>query len=230
MRRKFESGNQWSDFAIVDRRWADYAVTDRKSAVVPAPIVQVTFADGETVRAPFATSKGQPLNIGRGLRTAIAFYRARIARRCHRHPIDDGRGFCIDVPAITACSVIQSAGESLPLFPRTMSDATAKLRRGTFSLARVKEEARERHIPLLTTGGLDQAQLIARRYQRAAARYLLAHPELLATYRAIGSVEDVRRIAVAKDLDLNQPRTPVGTARNQYMARPKGTWRNRKAA
>jgi hypothetical protein len=224
---RYQSQNRWAGFAIVDRRWADYPVSDQ-DAVTPAPVMVVTFADGETIRAPFATAKGQPLNIGRGLSNAIAFYRARIARRCNSDPCDDGRGFCIDVPAITACTVTQKGADNLALFPHTVSVATAKLRRGTFNLARVKEEARDRRLPLLATGdALDEAKLIARRYQRAAARHLLAHPQLMEKYRGIRAVEDIRHIATSKDLTLNKPTTPPGRARNQFMTRPKKTWRTK---
>jgi len=223
---RYQSQNRWANFGIVDRRWADYPVSDRE-AVTPAPVMMVTFEDGETIRAPFATAKGQPLNIGRGLSNAIAFYRARIARRCNSDPCDDGRGFCVDVPAITACTVIQKGADSkLALFPYSVSAATAKARRGTFNLAHVKEEARDRRLPLLASGdALDQEKLIARRYQRAAARYLLAHPTLMEKYRGVRAVADIRRIATSKDLTLNKPTTPPGRARNQFMARPKKTWR-----
>lgn len=207
--------------------WADYPVTDRRNLAKPSPVLCLTFADGETVRAPFATAKGKALNVGRGLRTAIAYYRARIARRLHPNPCDDGRGFCIDVPAIVACRIVHSADDSLsmPLFPHVVSEATAQLRRGTFNLGRVVQEARDRRLPLMSTGGLTVGELIGRRYQRAAARHLLTHPELMAKYRAIAQRVAIRKIAMyTPDPVLNPPKVPAGRVRNQFMARPKPTW------
>lgn len=211
------------------RPWADYVVT-RRDRVSPAPVIVATFADGERVQIPFATARSAPLNIGRGLRNVIACYRARMARRFAARPCDDGRGFCIDVPEISTCHVIASGASSVPLFPAVVSIATQDLRRGTFNLARVIREARERRIPLLASGdALDECKLIARRYQRAAARHLLAHPDLIAKYRAIGRLVRVRRIAMyTPDPLLNRPTTPVGRVRNQFMKRAKPTWHRRR--
>jgi hypothetical protein len=48
---------------------------DRHSA--RGPSIWATFADGEIVRMTFATTRGKPVNVGRGLRVAISAYRTR---------------------------------------------------------------------------------------------------------------------------------------------------------
>jgi len=53
------------------------------------------FADGEVVRAPAVSAKDKPVNIGRGLRVAIAFYQARACRRA-------GFALCPEIYSIRA--------------------------------------------------------------------------------------------------------------------------------
>src|SRR5581483_9627309 len=61
--------------------WPDYPVDRVNSFNIRNPTIVVTFADGIEVRAPAVSAKGKPVNIGRGLRVAIAFYVARICRQ-----------------------------------------------------------------------------------------------------------------------------------------------------
>jgi hypothetical protein len=77
--------------------WVDYAVQTSKM-IWPSPRITVMFSDGEVVMCQAATMKGKPINIGRGIRVAIAFYRNRIFnRRCREHVnswgVSDERGF-----------------------------------------------------------------------------------------------------------------------------------------
>jgi hypothetical protein len=63
--------------------WADYPIPHNASGkrLGKSPVVVVSFADGETVRAPAVSLPGKPVNIGRALRVAVAFYQARIVGR-----------------------------------------------------------------------------------------------------------------------------------------------------
>lgn len=81
--------------------WPDYDVTKAGARDVRNPTIVVTFADGEVVRAPAVSIKGKPTNIGRGLRTAIAFYQARM---CHRFKAPYLAGIRVAVPSIAACA------------------------------------------------------------------------------------------------------------------------------
>ncbi|WBU27569.1 hypothetical protein OOZ54_12780 [Rhodopseudomonas palustris] len=67
--------------------WSDYSVNSVScKRLGKSPIVVVTFADGEIVRAPAVSLPGKPINIGRALRVASAFYEGRIAIRYGGHP------------------------------------------------------------------------------------------------------------------------------------------------
>lgn len=79
--------------------WHDYPVNKVSSFKIWNPTIVVTFADGEVVRAPAVSKQGNPANIGRGLRVAIAYYQGRKARAKKRTVI----GFSCNVPEITAC-------------------------------------------------------------------------------------------------------------------------------
>lgn len=68
--------------------WSDRAVGSTPSAWRklgwPSPRITVAFADGEVINCQCATSAGEPVNIGRGIRVAIAFYRAKMFNRLAR--------------------------------------------------------------------------------------------------------------------------------------------------
>jgi len=80
--------------------WHDYPVNGANPFHLCNPTVVVTFADGEVVRAPAVSRRGKPVNIGRGLRIAIAFYQARIA---WRSGLKNEAGYWTAVPPITSC-------------------------------------------------------------------------------------------------------------------------------
>lgn len=85
--------------ALPSPPWHDYPVKGENPFHIVNPTIVVTFADGEIVRAPAVSKRGKPVNIGRGLRIAIAFYQARMAWRAGK----SAHLFYCDVPAITAC-------------------------------------------------------------------------------------------------------------------------------
>lgn len=64
-------------------QWADYEIPHNASGkrLGKSPVVIVTFADGETVRAPAVSLPGKPVNIGRAVRVAESFYQGRIVAR-----------------------------------------------------------------------------------------------------------------------------------------------------
>jgi len=100
--------------AIPAPSWPDYPVDHLSSFKVRNPTIVVTFADGEVVRAPAVSAMNKPVNIGRGLRIAIAFYQARISRRAGRMHTR-GRGWHHPdlrpaVPEIVSC-VCEETGE-----------------------------------------------------------------------------------------------------------------------
>jgi hypothetical protein len=95
--------------------WHDYPVDHLSAFKTRNPTIVVTFADGEVVRAPAVSALNRPLNIGRGLRVAIAFYQHRMRRRAGRvHSRAPGWHYpdvFPSVPAITAC-VCAETGET----------------------------------------------------------------------------------------------------------------------
>src|SRR5262245_11367567 len=56
---------------------SDYKLPSPFRSKNPSPRIEVWFADGEVVRVPCPSLPGKPLNVGRSLRVAIAFYRSR---------------------------------------------------------------------------------------------------------------------------------------------------------
>ena len=88
--------------------WADYPVDHLGSFKVRNPTIVVTFANGEVVRAPAVSAKNKPVNIGRGLRVAIAYCQSRLAGRSGYSLLSKRRRPA--VPAITAC-VCEDTGE-----------------------------------------------------------------------------------------------------------------------
>jgi hypothetical protein len=93
--------------AIAAPVWPDYPVDHLGSFKVRNPTIVVTFEGGEVVRAPAVSAKDKPVNIGRGLRIAIAFYQARI---CHRAGLQFKPTYVRQVPAIIAC-ICEDTGE-----------------------------------------------------------------------------------------------------------------------
>jgi hypothetical protein len=116
--------------------WAEYRFGKR--AVRTS--IAVTFADGRTVRASVNSDPGKPFNIGRGVRVAIAFYRARIAAlvgrpfMTHRSFNDAGAELPpwdahVSVPDIARVERLDT-GETVDAYE--CSTRTAELRRGTW--------------------------------------------------------------------------------------------------
>jgi hypothetical protein len=89
--------------AIAAPLWPDYAVDHLGSFKVRNP----TIVNGEVVRAPAVSAKDKPVNIGRGVRVAIAFYQSRMVHRIGPPRFNpDVR----QVPAIVSC-VCEDTGE-----------------------------------------------------------------------------------------------------------------------
>ncbi len=88
--------------------WHDYPIGSVNPLSLHNPTVLVTFADGERVRAPAVSRRGRPVNIGRGLRVAIAFYQARIA---WRSGLSNEAGNWRAVPPVVRCTC-EDTGES----------------------------------------------------------------------------------------------------------------------
>lgn len=87
--------------ALPSPPWPDYLVDHLTAFKVRNPTIVVTFADGEVVRAPAVSAKNKPVNVGRGLRVAIAFYQARA---CRRAGLPNLPGFRSAAPSITSCT------------------------------------------------------------------------------------------------------------------------------
>ncbi|WP_157113135.1 hypothetical protein [Bradyrhizobium embrapense] len=101
-----------------------------------SPIIVVTFSCGAVVRAPAVSLPGKPVNIGRGLRVAFAFYRARIAREFGKASAIGSD--CVAVPAIVsvACDVAGAEYSAEECNART-----AEFRRGRFDHIALSAEA-----------------------------------------------------------------------------------------
>lgn len=96
-----------SCLTIAAPAWPDYPVDHLSAFKLRNPTIIVTFADGEIVRAPAVSAFNKQINIGRGLRVAIAFYQARIAWRAG---LKNRPGYWREVPSIAAC--ISEDGET----------------------------------------------------------------------------------------------------------------------
>jgi hypothetical protein len=95
-------------------QWADYSIPQSAGGkrLGKSPVVVVTFADGETVRAPAVSLPGKPVNIGRALRVAVSYYQGRIVARynaliahdyCERLSVCDSEFVAtIPVPAVVS--------------------------------------------------------------------------------------------------------------------------------
>lgn len=90
--------------------WPDYPVDRAQTGKLqwPSPMLVVTFADGEIVRAPAVSLAGKPVNIGRGLRVAISFYQFR---RLRRAGVQFKRGRWPNTPEVKSC-VCEDTGET----------------------------------------------------------------------------------------------------------------------
>ncbi|KGT73709.1 hypothetical protein MA20_42950 [Bradyrhizobium japonicum] len=116
--------------------WADYAIPQSANGrrLGKSPVLTVTFACGAVVRAPAVSLPGKPLNIGRGLRIAFAYYRARIARTAGAFSADSD---IVTIPAIASIACDNGAE-----FDATdCSERTAEARRGTFDATALAAEA-----------------------------------------------------------------------------------------
>lgn len=94
--------------AIPAPPWPDYRVDHLRGFAVRNPIIVVTFADGEVVRAPAVSARDKPTNIGRGLRVAISFHQLRSIRKAG---LRFERGSWPATPAIVNC-ICEETGES----------------------------------------------------------------------------------------------------------------------
>lgn len=111
--------------------WADYAIpkTATGQKLGKSPVIVVAFADGETVRAPAVSLPGKPLNIGRALRVAIAFYQCRIAGRMGAN---SDSAHVVAVPGILSATCETTGAE---FDPADCSARTADARAGSFDYA-----------------------------------------------------------------------------------------------
>ncbi|MDI2074500.1 hypothetical protein [Bradyrhizobium sp. Mp27] len=117
--------------------WADYAIPQSANGrrLGKSPVLTVTFACGAVVRAPAVSLPGKPLNIGRGLRIAFAYYRARIARAA-------AGAFSADSYIVTIPAIASIACDNGAEFDATdCSERTAEARRGTFDAIALTAEA-----------------------------------------------------------------------------------------
>jgi hypothetical protein len=113
--------------ALPPPAWPDYPVDHLGSFKVRNPTIVVTFANGEVVRAPAVSARDKPVNIGRGLRVAIAFCQARI---CRRAGLRFKPAYVRQVPAIVAC-VCEDTGEiydAKQCTMRTIDDRKGRVR------------------------------------------------------------------------------------------------------
>jgi hypothetical protein len=92
--------------------FAEYAIPRRYRSDKAGPTCVVTFSDGETVRMTTASIPGKPLNVGRGLKLAVAAWRSRarakgLASRTRIRPLNP--------PRVTSCH-FERNGETLATF------------------------------------------------------------------------------------------------------------------
>lgn len=149
--------------------WADYLIPP-KMKLGKSPVIVVALADGEVVRAPAVSIKGKPVNIGRGLRVAFAFYRARIAARAgEMSECSD----CVMVPELVSiiCETMATEYDAADCNART-----AATRAGSFDGAKVAADSLA--YPVKTDdGGLDRLKFIKASYRMAVARLRLSRPD-----------------------------------------------------
>lgn len=126
--------------ALPPPAWPDYPVDHLTGFKVRNPTIVVTFANGEVVRAPAVSARDKPVNIGRGLRVAIAFCQARLCRRSGYSLLSPKRRRPA-VPAITACSC-EDTGEIYDAKLCTMRTVEARKGRGRNRHDRRRDEGR----------------------------------------------------------------------------------------
>ncbi len=145
--------------------WADYDIPQSVSAkrLGRSPVLVVTFEGGEVVRCPAVSMPGKPVNIGRGLRVAFAFYQCRIANRAGEL---SQWSSCVNVPAFL--SVICETNET-EYDAADCNARSAGWRLGTFDAEAVKAESLA--YPERTDDGtLDRAEFVKASYRLAVAR------------------------------------------------------------
>ncbi|TAI67592.1 hypothetical protein [Bradyrhizobium sp. Leo170] len=150
-------------------QWADYVIPQSVSAkrLGKSPVIVVTFADGETVRAPAVSLPGKPVNIGRGLRVAIAFYQCRIATRCGGN---SDYSACITVPEFVTvtCETTETEYDAAQCNAKS-----AKWRRGTFDASAAIAESAS-YPDETEDGALTRADFVKASYRLAVSRLRLA--------------------------------------------------------
>lgn len=114
--------------AIAAPVWPDYPVDHLGSFKIRNPTIVVTFANGEIVRAPAVSARDKPVNIGRGLRIAIAFCQARLCRRMGLSMLSPKRRRPA-IPAIVAC-ICEDTGEIYDAKQCTMRTIESRKGRG----------------------------------------------------------------------------------------------------
>jgi len=148
--------------------WADYEIPQSATKRLgKSPILIVTFEGGEIVRCPAVTLPGKPVNIGRALRVAFAFYQCRVAARSGE--LSDWSA-CVNVPAIVS-AVCETTGAEYD--PADCNVRTEALRTGSFDAEAVKAESLA--YPESTEDGtLSRTEFIKASYRLAVARLRLA--------------------------------------------------------
>ncbi|WP_171947578.1 hypothetical protein [Bradyrhizobium erythrophlei] len=144
--------------------WADYVIpASATKKLGKSPIIVVTFACGAVVRAPAVSLPGKPVNIGRGLRVAFAFYRARIAREFGKASAIGSD--CVAVPSIIS-AICDATGAEYPA--EECNARTAEYRRGRFDHVALSAEASA--LPeTAEAGGLTRADFYRGHYLIASA-------------------------------------------------------------
>ncbi len=150
--------------------WADYEIPQNATGkrLGKSPIIVVTFADSEIVRAPAVSLPGKPINIGRGLRIAVAFYRGRLAARAGGN---SDTSDCIMVPDLVSV-VCESNGTEYDAADCTARTATK--RAGTFNMAAVVAASLDRP-ERSTDDTLTRSEFVRASYRLAIARMQLAN-------------------------------------------------------
>ncbi|MGR4927299.1 hypothetical protein ACIPUD_10880 [Bradyrhizobium sp. CAR08] len=130
-------------------------------------MVVVTLADGETVRAPAVSLPGKPVNVGRAIRVAIAFYQARMAIRAGEN---SDWSACIAVPAIESITCETNGTE---YNATDCSARSAEWRSGSYDAAAVA--AASLSCPeKADDGSLTRADFVRATYRLAMLRRQLA--------------------------------------------------------
>ena len=133
---------------------ADYLLSPGRAVnsrlIWPSPILVVTFADGEVIRAPAVSLKGHAVNVGRGLRIAVIFYQCRLARRLGFVGAQSIRGRYPNAPAITSCQC-ETTGEEYNAelcTERTVRDRAAGDTWPTFACGQIRAYRRLAYLRL----------------------------------------------------------------------------------